>query len=337
MKATNNKRAAVVGIFVLIGIAILIAAVFTLGSQKKTFVKSITISAVFNDVNGLLKGANIWLAGVKVGTVKRITFSAHSQVNVSMSIEKDAEQYIHKNAEAKIGSDGLIGNKIIIIYGGDDHFHPVENGDVLKVEKAISTEDMLSTLQANNKNLLAITNDFKSVSKKLDSGSGMIPTLLNDPGLGIKLNKTIDNLQATIANFNAASVNSKVVLSNLQNFSSKLNQPGTSLNEIVSDTGIYKNISNTLNQLEVAANSLTQFASNLNTVGGKLNQKGNALNVLLSDTASGNSIKNTLRNLETGSRTLDDDLQALQHNFLLRGFFKKKNKNKSSALPDSIQ
>ncbi|MEO8770047.1 MAG: MlaD family protein [Ferruginibacter sp.] len=326
MKTAKNKRAVIVGIFIFLGLVILVATIFTLGGQKKTFVKSISINATFNDVNGLLKGANIWLAGVKVGTVKQISFSGKSQVTVTMSIEKDAAPFIHKNAAAKIGSDGLIGNKIVIIYGGDASTLPVEKGDFLRVENAISTDDMMTTLQANNKNLLAITNDFKSVSKKLDSGNGMIPTLLNDPALAMKLNNTIDNLQSAIANFRTVSVNSTVVLANLQDFSGKLNKPGNSLNELVSDTGMYTSVKGTLSELNNAAGSLTKFSSNLNILSGKLNQKGNTLDVLLTDTAAASSLKNTLKNLDAGSQTLDDDLLALQHNIFLRGFFKKREK-----------
>lgn len=334
MKTTKNKKAVIVGIFVFLGIVILIATIFTLGSQKKSFVKSTTINAVFNDVSGLLEGANIWLAGVKVGKVKQISFSGNTQVKVVMSIEKNAVPFIHKNSEAKIGSDGLIGNKIIIIYGGDASTPQVEKDDFLRVEKAISTDDMLATLQANNKNLLAITNDFKSVSKKIDSGQGTIGTLLNDTAMANRLTNTISNLQTTIANFKTASANSKVVIANLQDFTRKLNKPGNSLNELVSDTVMYANINGTLKELNTAAESITQFSGNLKNVSDKLNQKDNALNVLVDDSAAASSLKNTLINLEAGSKKLDEDLEALQHNFLLRGFFKKKNKAAEKAAKD---
>ncbi|MBC7720409.1 MAG: MCE family protein, partial [Pedobacter sp.] len=122
----KNNRPVIVGIFVLLGLAILVITIFTLGGQKKTFVKSFTINAVFNDVAGLLKGSNIWFSGVKIGTVKKISFYGSSQVLVSMSIEQEAESHIHKDAMAKIGSDGLIGNKIVVIYGGDSTKPQVE-------------------------------------------------------------------------------------------------------------------------------------------------------------------------------------------------------------------
>ncbi|MEO8712292.1 MAG: MlaD family protein, partial [Parafilimonas sp.] len=301
---------------------------FTLGGQKKTFVKTFTINAVFNDVGGLLKGGNIWFSGVKVGTVKKISFYGNSQVEVAMSIVDEAQSHIHKDAKAKIGSDGLIGNKIIIIYGGNATAPIVEKNDFLTVEKALSTEDMLATLQANNLNLLSITNHFKSISKSIDSGKGTLGTLLNDTVIANKLSVTVNDLQATMANFKAASVNSKAVISNLQSFSGKLNEQGNSIHDLVTDTTIYTNIKGTMLQLQNAANSVSQFTANLKTISDRLNEKDNTVGVLLNDPAAASSLKNTLKNLETSSQKLDEDLEALQHNFLLKGYFRKKEKAK---------
>jgi phospholipid/cholesterol/gamma-HCH transport system substrate-binding protein len=329
MKTSKNKRPVIVGIFILLGLAILVVTIFTLGDQKKTFVKSFTISAVFNDVGGLVKGANVWFSGVKVGTVKNISFYGNSQVQVTMSIQKDLQSHIRKDAMAKIGSDGLIGNKIVIIYGGDPSTPQVEKNDVLAVGHPLSTDDMLTTLQANNKNILQITTDFKSISKKIDSGSGPLATLLNDHALADQLKNTINNLQATVSNFKTVSLTGKEVLNNLQDFSGKLNKPGNSINDLARDTVMYTNIRNTLAQLENSAATVSAFTANLKTASERLNQKNNAVGVLLNDSAAANAIKGTLQNLQTSSKKLDEDLEAIQHNFLLRGFFRKREKAKN--------
>jgi len=327
----KNNRPVVVGIFILLGLAILVIAIFTLGGQKKTFVKSFTIHAVFNDVGGLIKGGNVWFSGVKVGTVKSIGFVNNSQVEVTMSIEKDIESHIRKNAMAKIGSDGLIGNKIVIIYGGDSTMPEVEKNDFLTVEKSTSTDDMLATLQANNKNLLAITSDFKSISKKIDSGTGTLATLVNNPAMAQKLSAAIDDLKATVANFKTVSLSSKNVLSNLQDFSGKLNTKGNSVNDLATDTVMYKNIRATLLQLQNASANVSQLTVNLKTTSDKLNQKNNVAGTLLNDPEAGTSVKLALKNIETASKKLDENLEALQHNFLLRGFFRKKAKAEAKA------
>ncbi len=326
MKSIKNNRPVIVGIFIFLGIAILVITIFTLGGQKKTFVRTFTINAIFNDVGGLLKGGNVWFSGVKVGTIKNISFYGDSQVQVTMSIERSAESHIHKDAKAKIGSDGLIGNKIVIIYGGNAKTPQVVENDLLNVENSLSTDDMLATLQDNNKNLLEITNNFKNISKKIDGGEGTLATLLNDPTIANKLSTSADNLQETLANLKTVSEGSKNVLANLEGFSYKLNKPGNSINDFVEDTVAYESIKSTLVQLNNASKSVTTFTANLKTLSDKMNQKDNAVGVLLNDSETAASMKVTLKNLESGSKKLDEDLEALQHNFLLKRFFKNKAK-----------
>src|SRR6187402_1037234 len=118
MDKADNKRIVLVGIFLALGLVLFIVGILTLGGQQKTFVKSIHISSVFDDVAGLKKGNNVWFSGVKVGTISSIRFIGPGQVDVRMSVDDATQQYIHRNASARISSDGLIGNKIIVIDGG---------------------------------------------------------------------------------------------------------------------------------------------------------------------------------------------------------------------------
>src|SRR5688500_19879527 len=135
MKETNNKEAVTVGIFVFLGLLILIAGILTLDGQKNSFQKKLTVRAIFDDVGGLQTGDNVWFSGVKIGTVKKMTFHGTSQIEVIMNVEKKAQQYIRKNAKAKISSEGFIGNKLVVIYGGTMQAQPIEENDALGVEK----------------------------------------------------------------------------------------------------------------------------------------------------------------------------------------------------------
>src|SRR5689334_1573473 len=114
MKTTHNKQTVIVGLFVFFAVLILVIAVLTLGGRKNVFEKTITLNTAFNDVSGLQKGNNVWFAGIKVGTVKKVKLSGLGQIDVQITVKKETMPFIHKDAKVKIGSDGLIGNKILI-------------------------------------------------------------------------------------------------------------------------------------------------------------------------------------------------------------------------------
>lgn len=326
MKSTKNSRPVAVGIFILLGLVILVVAVFTLGGQKKTFVKGITVNAIFNDVSGLQAGNNVWLSGVKIGTVRKISFYSNTQVLVSLNLEKAIAPHIHKDAFAKIGSEGFIGSKLVVIYGGTPTAPQVPDGGFLAVEKAISTDDMLATLQANNKNLLAITGSFKSISNKIDSGTGTLGYLLNNEAMARKFNASLSSLQVTMNHFQAAAQTSRAVLGNLEAFSARLNTEGSLANKLATDTTLFNVLKGTLTQLRDVTTTASQITDNLKAASDRLHDTANVPGVLLNDVKAGASIKNTIKNLESSSQKLDEDLGALQHNFLLRGYFKKKSR-----------
>src|SRR4051794_14049161 len=326
MKSTKNRRPVIVGIFILLGLVILVVAVFTLGGQKKTFVKGYTVNAVFDDVNGLQPGNNVWLSGVKIGTVRRISFYNNTKVLVSLNLDKSIAKHIHQGAFAKIGSESFIGNKIIVIYGGTPSAPQIQENAFLNVEKATSTDEMMATLQSNNQNLLAITGSFKSISRKIDSGSGTIGYLLNNADMARKLNTSMNSLQATMNNFQAASQTSKAVLASLEAFTARLNTEGSFANKLATDTTLFNVLKGTLTQLRDVTTTASQITDNLKAASDRLHDTANVPGVLLNDVQAGSALKNTIMNLETSSEKLDEDLEAVQHNFLLKGYFKKKNK-----------
>ena len=336
MKSTSNTRAIIVGIFVFLGVAIFIITVLTLGSQHKTFERSITVKTFFENVNGLQKGNNVWFSGVKVGTIRKVNLKENGQVEVEMNIEEVSVKFIPKDVKAKLSSDGLIGNKIIEIYGGTPNGAKIEEGDIVGSDKLLSTDAMMNTLSKNNDNILAITNDFKLISSRIAAGKGSIGKLLTDETL-------VDQLNATTNILKRASENLEKLSANVSAYTAKLNNKGSLANDLVTDTVIFAKLRATVSQLQIVADSSQGVIANLKTTGNiinnGLNNKNTPAGMLLNDDQSANKIKITLQNLQSASKKLDDDLEALQHNFLLRGFFKKKakqDKENSKTILDTV-
>jgi len=324
MQATDTRRKIIVGAFILLGIAIFILGVFTLGSQKKAFVKSFTVDVVFNDIQGLKTGNNVWFSGVKIGTIKKIQFFGTSQVQVFLNIEEEAHKYIHKDASASISSDGLIGNKIIVITGGTPKFPFVEDGDRLRVNTTLSTDDIMKTFQVNNKNLVNVTSDFKILAKSLVEGKGTVGALLTDEQIASDFKAIVMNLKTTTASANK-------MAAELDKFTKTLNTKGGLTDKLLTDTAVFAKLQASVNELQKTANSASALTENLNKASSKLTQTDNAVGVLLNDQKTAEQVKAIMLNMETSSKKLDENLEALQHNFLLRGFFKKKAKAEAAA------
>jgi len=324
MSASQNKKSIIVGIFIVIGIIIFIAGVLTLGGKQKRFVSTITLKAIFSNVNGIAAGNNVFFSGVKIGTVSKIAFYGNAQVEVTMHIEQSAQQYIHKNAMAKLGSEGFIGNKMVEILGGTTQTPVVEDGDRLDIAAALNTDDIMKTLQENNKNILAITTDFKTVSAGMVKGKGTLGTLLSDSLMAQRLQQMTINLE------NASASTARVTAA-VSQYTSKLNNKGTLTNELLTDTVVFSSMRSAVKSLQQTAASASQMTNNLKATTDKLNSDKNAIGVLLNDEQTGTHLKNTAVNLESSSKKLDEDLEALQHNFLLRGFFRKKAKTEAKA------
>jgi phospholipid/cholesterol/gamma-HCH transport system substrate-binding protein len=318
MSDASNKRTVIVGIFVFLGLAFLIVGILAIGNLNETFKKKISVIVLFDEVSGLQKGNNIWFSGVKIGVVGKVEFYSQKKVLVEMKIDESVQQYIRKDALVKISTDGLIGNKILVIYGGSAAAPEIAEGDTLGVEKMVTTEDMLRDLQENNKNILEITNDFKRISKKLAGGEGTVGKLLNDEEIYHQLDAATLSLQS-------AAGKADQLTGSLARFSEGLNKKGTLANELTTDTVVFNSIKTSVVQLQQMADTAAVFIENLKEAS---NNPNTTLGVLLHDEESGKHLKETLKNLESSSAKLDEDLLAAQHNFLLRGYFKKKAKGK---------
>lgn len=316
MNESPNKRAVIVGVFVLVGLIFLIAGILVIGNIRNTFSKKMQVTALFDDVNGLQQGNNIWFSGVKIGTVKKVKFYGNAQVKVTLNIDEKSQQYIRKDSKVKVSSDGLIGNKILVIYGGSSKAEAIEDEDTLSVEKTFSSEDMINTLQENNVNILSITGDLKKITKNIADGQGTIGKLMSDDAI-------YNNIAATSASLKNASDRAQALMGSLSAFSAKLNKKGTLANELVTDTVVFNSMKSTVLELNRVADTASAFISELKTA--SRNPKTPA-GVLLRDEEAGASLKASLKNLESGSKKLDEDLEGLQHSFPLKRYFRKKAK-----------
>jgi phospholipid/cholesterol/gamma-HCH transport system substrate-binding protein len=176
-------------------VALFFAGIYYIGETKKLFSTTFRISAMFKDVNGLQVGNNVRFAGINVGTVENIQIISDTTVQVDMVVDITTQQFIKKDAKAIIGSDGLMGNKILNISAGTVGKPIVENGDMIGTTLPVSFDDMLANLKITTDNASSITNDLADIIANIHSGKGTIGKLFMDTVFAENLDKTIVNVK----------------------------------------------------------------------------------------------------------------------------------------------
>lgn len=322
MSGGKNTRSVVLGIFIILALIIFALGLFVLGGKQSTFGKTIAVSSVFENVGGLKGGSNVLFGGVKVGIVKEIRLMPGNKVQVEMNIENDKKQFIARDAIVRLGNDGLVGSKLLEIYGGDTKNGIVSDGGILKSEQGSSMEELFATLQVNNKNLVEITTDLKQISRKILNGDGSVGKLINDPSLA-------NNLQALVSKLQISANNAQTLTQDVAAFTAKLDKPGTMTYNVLNDTVIFSRLRSTSRQLDAMANNAQVIVKKLNNTADKLNDTDKPAGMMLNDENTANELKDIINNLQTGTEKLNETLDALRHNFLLRGSFRRMEKEKA--------
>jgi len=189
---TNKIR---LGIFVSLGIAVFILGIYFIGERQQLFRSTFHISGVFKDVAGLQAGSNVRFAGITVGTIENIDIVSDTSVRVELVVDESTRKFIKKDAIASIGSEGLMGNKILIINPGPGLEKEIQNNDTIKTVQPINLDEVLLSLKTTIDNTSQITKDLSMITTGIQTGKGTIGRLLMDQSLAKNFDSAIVNLK----------------------------------------------------------------------------------------------------------------------------------------------
>jgi phospholipid/cholesterol/gamma-HCH transport system substrate-binding protein len=252
------------GLFVVIGLALFLTTIYFVGKQKNLFGSTFHLKTQFKTVSGLQVGNNVRFSGINIGTVSQIDLVTDSSVMVTLVIQDEVKKFLKTDATASIGSDGLMGDKILSISPGTTSTSTVKDNDQISSKSPIEMADVMSSLKTSVDNAGVITAQLAQFSFKINNGNGALSKLISDEGFSNSLKGTLSNLQTSTDQF-------------------------------------------------------SKFTTNLNNgdLGGKLDS--------------------TMSNLQAGTKGLSDNMDAVKHSFLLRGYFKKQKKADAKKQADLIK
>jgi phospholipid/cholesterol/gamma-HCH transport system substrate-binding protein len=313
------------GLFVLAGTVLLILGLYVIGKDYALFETTFPIKARFENVGGLVAGHNVRFAGITVGTVKSVEILNDTTIEVVMHIKEEMRQVIRKNSIASLGTDGIVGNKIIILEPVKEPAPFIEAGDIMRSKEEIKMSEIMETLRRTNENVAVISESLVQTVQRINS-SAQLAVLLDDTSLS-------DNLRAALINLRTATREASTMMQDLHHTLGGIERGEGTVGVLLKDTSLAHQLDQAVRQIQTAASEADQLANDLsrlsNRVENDFQQGSGPVQSLLRDSAMTAEIQSTLRNVEKGTAAFHENMEALKHNFLLRRYFKKQAKQKN--------
>jgi phospholipid/cholesterol/gamma-HCH transport system substrate-binding protein len=328
-RVINNAK---LGVFVLGGLLFLVILLYMIGKNRNLFGNTYVLKARFENIQGLVAGNNVRFSGIQAGTVKKVKILSDTVIEVTMIIETKMKSIIRKNAIASIGTDGLVGNKVINIVPARQPAALAEEGDILVAKKAVSTDEMLQTLYKTNNDVAVIAENLKTTVLGINN-SNALWSLLNDKSIP-------QDVKVAVANIRSATGKAGIMVDNLNGIVANVKSGKGSAGAILTDTSFAKNLNEAILKIKTVGDEADALAAEISKVVKGIQQdvntgKGTA-NALLKDSVLTMKLNASLENIQRGTDGFNQNMEALKHNFLLRGYFRKLEKQKKKEEAGSV-
>lgn len=311
------------GFFVVAGAALLIIGLYLIGNKKNIFSETYTLYTRVYDVSGLQKGNNVRFSGIDVGTVTGMEFTNDTSILITMVIEKDLSRFIRKNSVTSIGTDGLMGNRLLNIEPGTVEAPLAQSGDELPTRRSLDTDKMLRTLDITNRNVSLMSEDLRHITRNIQQSNGTLYSLFLDTSLAGSLKNTLINLENISTQLNSFS-------GNLNSVAQDVKQGKGVIGSLVLDSSeLNKDLHQAISSIRKSGLQLDSVTREVRFLLSQVREGKGSTGLLISDTATANHLRKTIANIDTSAEMMNEYMKALRGNVLFRSYFRKAERAKS--------
>lgn len=310
-ESSNKIR---LGIFILSGTFLLILGLYYIGSQKNIFHNTISVTTGFRNVNGLVPGNNVRFNGFNVGIVSALSSASDTIVNVQFTIDEEIAKLITESAVVSIGTDGLLGNKLLDITPSSKKAPFVKEGSILPSVNPIEFDNTMRSLSNTSSNLEAITNNLKNLSGDVDN-PGSLWSLLRDRSVA-------ENVKSALVNIRLTSNNALAISGDLQTITKGIKNGKGSIGALVTDTLLSNRIKQVVIKFEKLNDTAAVITGDVSYLLKQLKDGKGSVGVLLKDTMVVHNLNKTILTLDTAAGNLNDNMKALKRTWPFRKYIK---------------
>lgn len=299
MNTSSTKFKVRLGLFVIVGLVIFAFAIFLIGRQKHLFDPVFKLNTAFNNISGLQIGNNVRFSGINVGTVENIRIINDSTVRVDIIVKKSTQPFIKADCQATIGSEGLIGDKMLVITQGSESTKMVSDGQYISSQEPLEMEQIIKSLNVTAQNAETISEQLVEIMIGINHGDGTIGRLIRDTLIAENINQTIVNFKRTSYNLD-------------------------------------ENIDSMMVSVNLATENILISSVQLADIMQNLNHQDGIVGKLIKDTVLANEVQETITNLKESGSKFSNTMEAINNSLLFRRYFRKKAEKEEQLRLDSI-
>lgn len=311
-KILDNTK---LGMLVIAGLIFLVFTLYMIGRNQNLFGTSITITAVVDNVNGLVPGNNVRFKGMNIGTVRSINMENDTSIFINLAVQKKMKPFIRKNSLTSINTDGLMGNKIlqIVPQAGEDPF--IVEGDTLFAQIGLDTEEMLRTLESTGDYLEKTFYNLSNVAEKLNY-SRALWDLLSDSLLVTELRSAILEIQGAGREANEMARAGKRMVQTFE-------QGEGLIHEVFTDTLMADNLSQSIQHVLDITEQGKLMMEQVKSILAEIEKSDGTAKLILDDPNLKEAVLNSMLHIEEGTAAFTENMEAMRSNFLFRRYFRR--------------
>jgi phospholipid/cholesterol/gamma-HCH transport system substrate-binding protein len=322
-----KNRNFVVGLFVAAGLLLFTVGLFLIGNRHQAFARHMEFYAEFRDLSGLAKGSKVQVGGMDAGQILDIGVpdSPAAEFRVMFRIDEKFSGLVRTDSLATIGTQGVVGETFLLIRPGSANAQAAAALATLPSKEPVELTELLD----QGKGTLA------DVDMAVQNANGLLTTI------GGRVNATLDQTRGTISNVNDVVVGLKEgrgpagmflqdkvladqvrqTMTNAQRATTDLSRVSSQANELLADI----RSRNFPQKIDGTLTSVGSAASNFNATSRQLNQTMTEfVEPDEQGVSAGANLRESLSHANAATSNVADDTEALKHNFILRGFFKRR-------------
>ncbi|MDB6059896.1 MAG: Mammalian cell entry related domain protein [Verrucomicrobiales bacterium] len=319
MKESLETR---IGVFVAFALVVILIILESVGGFA-FFKQGYKLHAYFRNVQELKPGAEVRMAGVRVGNVQSIVLT-NAEVLVTLNLNKELEKkgQVKTDSKATIKFTGLLGQNFVSIDFGTPAGAPLGDGQTIQTQEQADLSALMNKLddvatgvqnltksfsgesieklvgpltdfvKHNDAALTATIGNLKTVSDRMARGEGTIGKLMTDDALYNTSLNTVSNFQGTAADVRVAVTQARLLLTNANEVVAAVNSGQGTVGKFIKDDKVYRE----------AEGSLT----NLHQILFKINHGEGSVGKLVNDESLLKNVKLSLQKLDKATESLED-------------------------------